>query len=126
MAKLADAQVSGSCGRPCRFKSCHPHHLYGVLHKTRQYPVYFLLFWIIILRFSRFLPRLVRVLVRTFLFVKGAESSENRGFCNRILAYCPLDVLRCRKCPLVSSYENFYKIFMCFLDFCVIYAIMYI
>ena len=26
VAKLADAQVSGSCGRPCRFKSCHPHH----------------------------------------------------------------------------------------------------
>ena len=25
VAKLADAQVSGSCGRPCRFKSCHPH-----------------------------------------------------------------------------------------------------
>ena len=27
VAKLADAQVSGSCGRPCRFKSCHPHHV---------------------------------------------------------------------------------------------------
>ncbi len=26
VAKLADAQVSGSCGQPCRFKSCRPHH----------------------------------------------------------------------------------------------------
>ena len=26
MAELADAQVSGSCGRPCRFNSCYPHH----------------------------------------------------------------------------------------------------
>ena len=25
MAELADAQVSGSCGRPCRFNSCYPH-----------------------------------------------------------------------------------------------------
>ena len=25
VAKLADAQVSGSCGQPCKFKSCHPH-----------------------------------------------------------------------------------------------------
>ena len=25
MAKLADAHDSGSCGKPCRFKSCHPH-----------------------------------------------------------------------------------------------------
>ncbi len=30
VAKLADAQVSGSCGRPCRFKSCHPHHKHNV------------------------------------------------------------------------------------------------
>ena len=47
---------------PCRFNSCRPHHLYGMLYKTWQYPVYFLLFWIIILRFSRFLPRLACVL----------------------------------------------------------------
>ena len=26
MAKLADAQVSGSCGRPYGFESLHPHH----------------------------------------------------------------------------------------------------
>ena len=26
---------------PNSFKSCHPHHLYGILHKTRQYSVYF-------------------------------------------------------------------------------------
>ena len=26
VAKLADAHDSGSCGKPCRFKSCHPHH----------------------------------------------------------------------------------------------------
>ncbi len=25
MAKLADAHDSGSCGKPCRFKSCYPH-----------------------------------------------------------------------------------------------------
>ena len=25
MAKLADAQVSGSCGQPCGFESLHPH-----------------------------------------------------------------------------------------------------
>ena len=47
---------------PCRFNSCRPHHLCGMLHKTWQYPVYFLSFWIIILRFSRFLPRLACVL----------------------------------------------------------------
>ena len=28
VAKLADAHDSGSCGRPCRFKSCHPHQFY--------------------------------------------------------------------------------------------------
>ena len=104
VAKLADAQVSGSCGRPCRFKSCHPHHLYGILHKIRQYPVYFLPFWIIILRFSRFLPRLVRVLVRTFFFLKGVESSENRGLCNRILAYRRPGVLFI--CYLGKSSQN--------------------
>ena len=27
MAKLADAQVSGSCGRPYGFKSLHPHQI---------------------------------------------------------------------------------------------------
>ena len=27
MAELADAQVSGSCGRPCRFNSCYPHQV---------------------------------------------------------------------------------------------------
>ena len=27
MAELADAQVSGSCGRPCRFNSCYPHQI---------------------------------------------------------------------------------------------------
>lgn len=26
MAKLADAQDLESCGQPCRFKSCYPHH----------------------------------------------------------------------------------------------------
>ena len=26
VAKLADAQVSGSCGQPYGFKSLHPHH----------------------------------------------------------------------------------------------------
>ena len=26
VAKLADAQVSGSCGQPCGFESLHPHH----------------------------------------------------------------------------------------------------
>ena len=31
VAKLADAQVSGSCGRPCRFKSCHPHQKQTVI-----------------------------------------------------------------------------------------------
>ena len=34
VAKLADAQVSGSCGRPYGFESLHPHqrkHPYGVL-----------------------------------------------------------------------------------------------
>lgn len=25
MAELADALVSGSSGKPCRFKSCYPH-----------------------------------------------------------------------------------------------------
>ena len=29
MAELADAQVSGSCGRPCRFNSCYPHQKNG-------------------------------------------------------------------------------------------------
>ena len=29
MAELADAQVSGSCGRPCRFNSCYPHQKCG-------------------------------------------------------------------------------------------------
>ena len=27
MAKLADAHDSGSCGKPCRFKSCYPHQI---------------------------------------------------------------------------------------------------
>ena len=27
VAKLADAQVSGSCGRPYGFESLHPHHI---------------------------------------------------------------------------------------------------
>ncbi len=27
VAKLADAHDSGSCGKPCRFKSCHPHQV---------------------------------------------------------------------------------------------------
>ena len=30
MAKLADAHDSGSCGKPCRFKSCHPHQIQEV------------------------------------------------------------------------------------------------
>ena len=29
MAKLADAQVSGSCGQPCGFKSRRPHQKIG-------------------------------------------------------------------------------------------------
>ena len=69
---------------PCRFNSCRPHQIYGMLHKTRQYPVYFLLSWIIILRFSRFLPRLVRILVRTFGDRRGGKipvfSREISGF----------------------------------------------
>ena len=27
--ELADTQDLGSCGRPCRFKSCHPHDKKG-------------------------------------------------------------------------------------------------
>ena len=26
MVELADTQDLGSCGRPCRFESCYPHH----------------------------------------------------------------------------------------------------
>ena len=33
MVELADTQDLGSCGRPCRFKSCYPHHV-GV-HSAR-------------------------------------------------------------------------------------------
>ena len=29
VAKLADAQVSGSCGQPCGFESLHPHQKIG-------------------------------------------------------------------------------------------------
>ena len=29
MAELADALDLGSSGRPCRFKSCYPHHRIG-------------------------------------------------------------------------------------------------
>ena len=28
MAELADALVSGTSGKPCRFKSCYPHQFY--------------------------------------------------------------------------------------------------
>ena len=35
VAKLADAHDSGSCGKPCRFKSCHPHQVTEVGRKMR-------------------------------------------------------------------------------------------
>ena len=35
VAKLADAQVSGSCGRPWGFKSLRPHHFKRKLNQIR-------------------------------------------------------------------------------------------
>ena len=32
MAELADALDLGSSGDPCRFKSCHPHHIERIDH----------------------------------------------------------------------------------------------
>ncbi len=43
VAKLADAQVSGSCGRPWGFKSLRPHHnIYCDFHQGISIDVYFL------------------------------------------------------------------------------------
>ena len=33
MVELADTQDLGSCGRPCRFESCYPHHLHKHLSR---------------------------------------------------------------------------------------------
>ena len=34
MVELADTQDLGSCGRPCRFKSCYPHQKRAVSFET--------------------------------------------------------------------------------------------
>ena len=46
VAKLADAQDSGSCGRPCRFKSCHPHQNIQGFAKIFANPCFFVLLYV--------------------------------------------------------------------------------